>query len=352
MTTGHPKPSPTGDAPRPEPTSWSVVVRRGVVQEVDTVLARFGIVPGTPVPGMEAVSDAARARSPAPIDIEEIMAASVRRTGCAHFGLLVGRGDILAAHALAGCLIPGARTVGDALVNLVGHLRTHVGAAAPSLNVEGPVAHLGYAIPGPSTDGADQLADVAAALALNVLRTLCGADWSAMEVTLPRSNPADPTPFTRYFRSPIRFGAGTATVAFPAETLDRPVEAADLLRAVFAAHPVPYGSRARGGFSDDVRRVLRARLMVQDCSAKTVAASFSMHRRTFNRHLHAEGSSFNGMVNEVRFEISRRLITDSGMSLGQIAAALCFSEPSAFTRAFRRWSGQSPTAWRADHPVS
>jgi len=38
------------------------------------------------------------------------------------------------------------------------------------------------------------------------------------------------------------------------------------------------------------------------------------------------------------------------MALGQIAAVLRYSEPSAFTRAFRRWSGQSPSAWRASHP--
>jgi AraC-like DNA-binding protein len=279
------------------------------------------------------------------------MAASVRRTGCAHFGLLVGQGDILAAHALAGCLIPGLRTVGDALGNIVGHLRAYAGEAAPTLVVVGPVAHLAYVIPGPSNEGTDQVADAAAALAVNVMRTLCGADWSAAEVCLPRLVPTDPAPFTRYYGSPIRFGARSATVAFPAGLLDRPVEAADLLCAVFAAYQAPHTPQARGGFGDDVRRVLRARLTNRDCSATTVAASFSMHRRTFNRHLRAEGSSFNVMVNEVRFEISRRLIADSGMSFGQIASFLCFSEPSAFTRAFRRWSGQSPTAWRADHPA-
>ncbi|KQP94532.1 hypothetical protein ASF55_17765 [Methylobacterium sp. Leaf119] len=218
--------------------------------------------------------------------------------------------------------------------------------------VEGPVAHLAFVTLGASDEGADQAADVAAALAVNLMRTLCGADWYPTEVTLPRSAPTDRAPFTRYYCSPIRFGARAAAVAFPAEILDRPVEAANLLRAVIAAHHAPHTQRSCSGFGDDVRRVLRARLTVQDCSATAVAASFSMHQRTLNRHLRAEGLSFNVMVNEVRFEIARRLIAETGMSLKQIAAVLCFSELSAFTRAFRRWSGQSPTAWRADQPAS
>jgi DNA topoisomerase-3 len=47
-------------------------------------------------------------------------------------------------------------------------------------------------------------------------------------------------------------------------------------------------------------------------------------------------------------EIARQLLEDTEVPLGQIAAALGYSEASAFTRAFRRWSGQTPTAWRTD----
>jgi AraC-like DNA-binding protein len=52
------------------------------------------------------------------------------------------------------------------------------------------------------------------------------------------------------------------------------------------------------------------------------------------------------VAGEVRYEIARQLLSDTGMSLGQISAVLDFSEPAAFTRAFRRWSGTSPSAWR------
>jgi AraC-like DNA-binding protein len=51
----------------------------------------------------------------------------------------------------------------------------------------------------------------------------------------------------------------------------------------------------------------------------------------------------------IRFEIACELLENTDMALGQVAAALQYSELSAFTRAFRRWSGQSPSAWRTSH---
>ena len=105
-----------------------------------------------------------------------------------------------------------------------------------------------------------------------------------------------------------------------------------------------------GVFSDDLRRILRTELLKGACSLDAVARFYAMHRRTLTRRLGAEGTAFRQIADEIRFEIACQLLAEESLSLGQIAAALKFSEPSAFTRAFRRWSGQTPTAWRASDP--
>ena len=64
--------------------------------------------------------------------------------------------------------------------------------------------------------------------------------------------------------------------------------------------------------------------------------------------LKAGGMGYRDISNEIRFEIARQLLRDTQVPLGQIAAALDYSEASAFTRAFRRWAGQTPSDWRAD----
>jgi len=104
-----------------------------------------------------------------------------------------------------------------------------------------------------------------------------------------------------------------------------------------------------GSLTNDLRRVLRIELLRDTCSAESVARLFSMHRRTLSRHLRNEGLAFRQVASQVRFEIACDLLQNSDLALSQVAAALRYSELSAFTRAFRRWSGHTPSAWRNNH---
>jgi AraC-like DNA-binding protein len=97
----------------------------------------------------------------------------------------------------------------------------------------------------------------------------------------------------------------------------------------------------------DIRRLLCPWLTSHRCSADDMADLLAMSRRTFDRRLKSRGISYRALANEIRFEVACRLLKDTEMSLRQIAAALGYSEASAFTRAFRGWSGQAPSVWRA-----
>jgi AraC-like DNA-binding protein len=112
----------------------------------------------------------------------------------------------------------------------------------------------------------------------------------------------------------------------------------------------PQSGQDFGSLTEDLRRVLRTELLRDSCSAANIARLFSMHRRTLNRHLRTEGLAFRQVAREIRFEIACELLENTDMALGQIAAVLRYSELSAFTRAFRRWSSQTPSAWRGSHP--
>jgi AraC-like DNA-binding protein len=79
---------------------------------------------------------------------------------------------------------------------------------------------------------------------------------------------------------------------------------------------------------------------------KQVAALFSMHSRTLSRHLKEFCTSFQKLLDEGRFEIAKQMLEGSRMEVNQIAASLDYADASAFTRAFRRWSGTMPAQWR------
>jgi AraC-like DNA-binding protein len=76
----------------------------------------------------------------------------------------------------------------------------------------------------------------------------------------------------------------------------------------------------------------------------------TMHRRTLSRRLKGSGTGYRTITNEIRFGIARQLLQDTQVPFADISAALGYSEASAFTRAFRRWSGQKLTAWRDEGP--
>jgi len=86
--------------------------------------------------------------------------------------------------------------------------------------------------------------------------------------------------------------------------------------------------------------------MTGDASADSVGALFSMHSRTLHRHLAGFGTSFRTLVDETRFEIALQMLRDSSFEVRRIADILGYADASAFTRAFRRWSGTTPALWR------
>src|SRR4051812_8056728 len=91
---------------------------------------------------------------------------------------------------------------------------------------------------------------------------------------------------------------------------------------------------------------LRAMLKEEPLNGTAAAETIGVHRRTLSRWLKSEGTSFKSIANEARSGAAKQLLADTNMSLAEISAALMFSEPAAFTHAFRRWTGNTPSAWR------
>jgi AraC-like DNA-binding protein len=78
-------------------------------------------------------------------------------------------------------------------------------------------------------------------------------------------------------------------------------------------------------------------------SADEVAEDLGMSARNLRRRLEAEGSSYQVILDEVRCELARRYLAEEGKGVEEVAFALGFSDGSAFHKAFKRWTGESPT---------
>ncbi|WP_026190834.1 AraC family transcriptional regulator [Methylobacterium sp. WSM2598] len=266
---------------------------------------------------------------------------------CAHFGLLVGQRTTLGSLGLLGTLMRHSETIGDALQALQTHHDLLNRGAMIELAVDGAVATVSYAPYASDVDGVALHCERAVAALTNVLRALCGAKWSPDEVLLPRLEPPDTTPYTGFFRAPIRFAQEIAALVFPARLLKRPVEDANpLIRASVERRIQQCEAILPSDVTDEVRRRVRSRIMQKRIEKDQVAQTLAIHQRTLTRRLKAEGTTFRSIANQTRLGIAKQLLADTTMSLAQISSVLEFSEPAAFTHAFRRWTGMTPSAWR------
>jgi AraC-like DNA-binding protein len=272
----------------------------------------------------------------------------VTRTGCRHFGLLVGQQGGLHSLGLVGLLVKYSPDVETALRSLVSFFHLHVHGAVISIEVHGNVAVLNYGIYESRVKATDQIGDGAVAVMFNIMRALCGPDWKPIEARFAHRKPEDVRPFRQFFCAPVRFFAEENAVVFSADWLTRPLPGTDPeLHRVLQKQVDALAARHSADFAEQVRSVLRTALLTSHAKADEVAALFSIHSRTMHRRLKAFDTSFQELVDESRFEIARQMLEASAEDVSEIAASLNYADASAFTRAFRRWSGTTPAAWRA-----
>ena len=316
-------------------------ILRSLGQDPDVVLGEIGIDPSLFDDPDNLISYAARGR---------ILGHCAARTGCRHFGLLIGERSGLQGFGIVGLLAKYSTDVATALQRLVGFLHLHVRGARAALSVAGDLATLRYDILLPDVEGVDQLGDGAVATMFKILRGLCGSDWRPVEIRIAHRAPPDPRPYRRYFGVAPTFDAAEYAVVFEASWLNRPVAEGDAeLVRLLQRHILMLGAKHEGDLVAQVRAVLRGAILAGHAGEGQIAALFSLPKRTMHRRLVAEGTQFRKLDAECRFDIARQLLEHSALAIAEIAATLGYAETSVFTRAFRRWSGTTPTHWREQH---
>jgi AraC-like DNA-binding protein len=184
---------------------------------------------------------------------------------------------------------------------------------------------------------------------LVVLRHATGVDWTPLEVRFPHQEPADTSAHRRLFRAPLRFGCERSELVIARSSFDAPLLGADpaLQTLVEAQVAGLLGSLSPAeATTDTVRRLLAQELCDGEPTLERLAARLHMSARTLHRRLENEGTTFRCIVTDVRRELAERHLRERQLGVGEIAFLLGFSEPSAFHRAFKRWTGRPPRAYR------
>lgn len=179
-------------------------------------------------------------------------------------------------------------------------------------------------------------------------RAWTGQPWVPFEVRFQHAAPADLSELHRVFACPLRFEQPRNEVRFDRAILELRFHTAapDLgqylaQRAEALAATVPEEDLLAG-----VRSALRAALPSGTPSLARIAKQLGLSERSLQRRLAESETSFAALVDEVRRELALRIVDDRRVNLEDIGFLLGFADSRGFRRAFERWTGQSPRAWR------
>ncbi|UQA63079.1 AraC family transcriptional regulator [Polyangium aurulentum] len=169
-------------------------------------------------------------------------------------------------------------------------------------------------------------------------------------VLLPHAPPSDDALHREVFGCEVRFGAGEAELQFAEGALDAPLARGDgVLASTLDRHAEAILEEiARGAqWTSQVMVRIERRLTDGTPRLEDIARDLDVPPRMLRRRLQGEGTTFARVVDDVRRRLALKMTADPSLSLGEIAFLLGFSEPSAFHRAFRRWTGRTP---RSEEP--
>jgi AraC-like DNA-binding protein len=274
---------------------------------------------------------------------------AVRRSGDDAFGIHAAEQVRPGAFDVLDYATRSSATLGEGLERLVRYHRILHDAAVVQLRVEGNTARLTHALPAATGGLPRHTAEFIVVAWLVVARQATGLSIAPVEVSFQHAPPADLTEHRRLFRAPIRFDGPLNGIVLRRAVLDTPLVKADPgLCAVLDRHvrelieKVPRAT----AFDDRVRQLVASGLSSGGASAATVARQLHMSRRTLQRQLGADGTSFRELSDTLRRELAMRYLCEREVAIAEVAFLLGFSETSAFHRAFRRWSGTTPSAYR------
>lgn len=279
--------------------------------------------------------------------------AASRLTNDPDLGLHVAEGVQPGNYGVLDYAVRTSENLGVGLQRLAQYTRFLHDIAEIKLTVQRDRAVLSHSIPVPG--GLPRpIAEYIVATWLVTFRQAIGVNWAPLQVHFQHAAPDNTSEHQRIFGCIPGFEHDRNELVFSRDLLAIPMAKADAtLQKILEAQVVAVIQKLPRGeaTTDAVRRLLAAELGEGQPTLEQIAPRLHMSARTLHRRLEDEGTSFRQVLTEVRRELAARHLSERQLAIGEIAFLLGFSEPSAFHRAFKRWTGHAPLAYRSLTPA-
>jgi AraC-like DNA-binding protein len=282
-------------------------------------------------------------------DFAAVLGEAARATGDDCFGLRFGERYNPKNMGPFTYVMLNSPTIAAALRNAGRYLRVHNEGAKVSFEMEGRLGYLRHVLTELANEDPRQNNEFAMAVAVGLIRLMVGSQWTPVEVQFAHAEPRQTSEHARVFRAPVSFGCATNALAIEPELVERQVPAADeRLYPVLRRYldNVLKEMPREDGLLASTRRIVGELLRDGDPTLAQVARKLEIGPRTLQRRLKEEGIDFKALVDDTRHRFSLNYLRDRKHTLTEIAYLLGYSEVSAFNRAFKRWTGSTPSDYR------
>ena len=284
-----------------------------------------------------------------PLDVlNRFWSAAVAVTGDESIGVRIGALARSERFGVLGYIARVSATLGDALFRTARYLRLWNEATGLSLLVEQSHALVWYrslAPERPHPAGGDTI--MATLLVLS--RELTAKELVLNEARFAHPAPSNQAPYHEVFGAALRFNCLEYALVFAPDVLTLPITTYDPRLADLLTQEVSQrvdDLPVTGTFSLQVRSLLAAELRGGNPMTDNIAAQLRMHPKTLTRRLRDEGTSHRELLDSLRRELAQRYLSAPNLNVTEVAFLLGFSDASAFNKAFKRWFGVAPLAFR------
>jgi AraC-like DNA-binding protein len=320
------------------------------VREFVDLCGRFGVEPQEILRGSGLRHDAlADPASRVPLDVLlRIVRRAIKLTGEPGIAFYMGLHMRISWHGFLGFAAMTAPTIREALRLAERFATTKTAAIALSLHEEGDRAYVHVEERAPLEPELHELIVIALFSGLKQIgEALTGAPMKA-DIDLAFPEPAYSARFHHFVPGRARFNQPMSRIILERSFLDVPLVSSDPVAMQLARDQCERELAALGpgsGIVEQVRKLVRPKGGVVLGIAE-VARRLHVSTRTLKRRLAERGVTFTEVVHDVRHKEALVLLADARLPIDEIASGLGYSDTTNFTRAFRRWTGTTPGAWR------
>lgn len=282
-------------------------------------------------------------------DFARILDAAAQQTRDQAFGLHFGARSNPKNNGCLAYAVMNSPTVSSAFATAARYIHLHNEAARLALAESKDLTYWSYTVNNLELEQCRQFVDYGMAAALNVVRVMVGSQWSPREVHLEHEAEGRIADYRSVFRSPVIFACSTNAFVMDTEFCKQPVAAADPnLFRILTCYLDDVLSRTpkNDAWLAPIRAAIVQLMKQGELNLLRAAKALGVSPRTLQRQLSQRGLSFAEVVENTRRGLAVDYLKGRENTLTEIAFLLGYSEVSAFNRAFKRWTGKTPMAYR------